>query len=84
MHNQTELETLLKQALKQAMRNRRYFYVSCHLKPALETLQEQKEAKKGVLISGCDIEQIQTARLAAGQFLERVISLNTNASILMY
>lgn len=46
MHNQTDLETLLKQALKQAMRDSRYFYVSCYLKPALETLQEQKEAKK--------------------------------------
>lgn len=42
MHNQSDLETLLKQALK----DRRYFYVSCYLKPALETLQEQKEAKK--------------------------------------
>jgi hypothetical protein len=46
MHNQSDLETLLKQALKQALKDRRYFYVSCYLKPALETLQEQKEAKK--------------------------------------
>ena len=46
MYNQTDLETLLNEALKQAQRDSQYFYVSCYLKPALETLQEQKEVKK--------------------------------------
>ncbi|BDW91000.1 hypothetical protein [Thalassospira tepidiphila] len=46
MREQPNLETLLELALKQALMDRQYFYVSCYLKPALETLKEQKEVSK--------------------------------------
>ncbi|MEQ9346003.1 MAG: hypothetical protein RIG26_06120 [Thalassospira sp.] len=46
MREEPCLETLLKLALQQALGNRQYFYVSCYLKPALETFQEQKEESK--------------------------------------
>jgi hypothetical protein len=46
MREDQSLETLLKLALQQALRDRKYFYVSCYIKPALETLQEQKEESK--------------------------------------
>jgi hypothetical protein len=45
MQNQPDLENLLKQALEQALSESRYYYVSCYLKPALETVQEQKRAR---------------------------------------
>ena len=46
MREQPSLETLLELALKKALMDRQYFYVSCYLKPALELLQEQKEASR--------------------------------------
>jgi hypothetical protein len=45
MKHKSELELLLEAALQKAL-SERCFYVSCYLKPALETLQEQKEVKK--------------------------------------
>tara|TARA_R110001583_G_scaffold157341_1_gene309252 strand:+ start:611 stop:757 length:147 start_codon:yes stop_codon:yes gene_type:complete len=46
MDKKPDIETLLKQALDEAVRDPRYFYVACYLKPALEIVQELKEAKK--------------------------------------
>tara|TARA_R110002012_G_scaffold137042_3_gene291539 strand:- start:72469 stop:72669 length:201 start_codon:yes stop_codon:yes gene_type:complete len=46
MYEDSSLEELLQLALKQALEDKKYFYVSCYLKSALESLQDRKETSK--------------------------------------
>lgn len=46
MRKKPELVQLLELALKEATAEKRYCFVACYLRAALETAQESKEIKK--------------------------------------